>query len=302
MRLIGVGTIGVLSAIGTLAPAHAAQTSTRSVATYSAAEHSDSMSCAPKSLTPSCAASSSADRQTGVMAALSAVDSGMGGTLPGAANAGSLAEIKPIVAMGNATAATFAFRVHVDRLERKATGLGRADVVLSASADCERCPVADAQYAFPDGPGDETLTVTLVRGVTGGRTANLRLATLDDAVVACDDFCAAPAGTAKTASHARLTRIDVTLWGVGQPSAPDIEQPAAGGPVPSSTTVAGRAEPGMPIQIRDGGHVLAQIETDAAGRWSTQVALSAGSHALSAVADGPMGTATSATRTLTVRP
>ena len=305
---VALATIGLVGA-------RAGVTTTLVHAPYGSADHSAYMSCARGQVMPTCTGSSAADATRGSMSVSAAVDSGAGGTVPATVEAMALSQMSPSVAMGDATAATFTFHVHVTRVGVAADKAGRSDMVLWASALCDQCPVPYDQYAFPSGPGDQTMSVTLVRGTTGGRVASLNVGEYADARVTCDDFCVAPSGTARAAGEAILTGIEVKLWGKGAPSMPALVDPAAGSTVRPATfdrqcdtqcetftgeKITGTAEPGMPVEVLDGDRVAGAGQADDAGHWVIYVSLSPQVHTLRARASGPEGVSISPPRTVSV--
>ncbi len=309
-------SVGVaLGAVGALGAARAGTTTTLVRAPYTAADHRAYMSCSPGQVMPACAASAGANAGHGTMSVSASVDSGAGGTAPATAESMALSQVSPKVAIGNATAATFTFHIHVGRVGYSADKAGRSDMVLWASALCDQCPVPYDQYAFPETPGDQTLSITLVRGTSGGRLASLNVGEYADARVSCDDFCVAPSGTARAFGDATVTGIDVKLWGQGTPVVPAIAEPAARSTVRPATfdtqcdaecrtltgeRLTGTAEPGMPVQALDGDRVAGSAQADEHGQWVIYVSLSPGSHALRARANGPQGISISPSRSVTV--
>ncbi len=64
--------------------------------------------------------------------------------------------------------------------------------------------------------------------------------------------------------------------------------------------LTGTAEPGMPIEVRNGAGVLGRVVTDDGGQWALDVTLPNGRYAVTATALGPDGHATSAARAFSV--
>jgi hypothetical protein len=313
-RALVIGAGASLATLGAFFPALAAQTTATTAAPYAAAEHSTSMTCGARPV-PSCSASAAVDRAHGAVSLSTAVDSGAFGTIPGRADSSAVGQIEPTTDLGDATAATFTFHVHVASIGLRAAKSGSSEVIIWAGAVCDRCVVPDDDYAFPTSVGDQTLTVTLVRGSDGGRSADLVLGTYADSRVDCDGFCLAPSGTAAASTRVVLTRVDIERWGVGRPSAPTISAPSAGATVPPSTytvgcdtgcrsfvgeKVTGAAEPGMPVRVSDEHGAVGSTTTDDTGRWVVYAALPAGTHTLVATATADGGAASSAGRTFTV--
>lgn len=309
------GAVALVAVAGLMAPAGAAQVSTSAVAPYAAADHSTYMSCAPHQLAPSCAATAFADRALGVLDVSAASDSGAGGNLPGAVISQATAQVAPTIAIGRATAATFRVHLRVTKLATAAGGLGRSYVVLLAGASCAGCPEAAQPYVYLSDVGDQTLTVTLVRGGAGGGVATVSAVATASTAVGCDDFCLMPTGTARSLARVVVTGVDVKLWGLGQPTVPIFSEPAAGTTVAPETYqtacdtscqtftgehIAGAAEPGMPVEVRDGERTVTTVITDDRGRWTADLRLAPGPHAMTAVAAGPAGTARSVLRDFTV--
>ena len=294
------GIVAVLVSLATMWPAGAAQRVSHVAAPYEAAEHIMWASCARPNVAPNCGAAAAADARTGRMDASASVDSGAGGRIPGTAEAVSVGRINQLVDIGNATAATITFSVHVVRANSRWQGSTTADTSLEATAACDGCPLATGGYAHVDGPGDQTVTVVLLRGRDSAHTAAVGISTNATSTVGCDDFCLTPMGMASASAETVLTRLDVELWGLGKPTAPVITTPGPNTTMspPSGDTVqavAGTAEPGMAVQLFDGPRVIADVQADVAGRWYSPVDLPLGRHVLRARANGPEGTAMSAT-------
>ena len=316
-RLLIAGAAGAAAVVvaGGVVPARAAQADRALSAPYQMDSHNTSMTCSGRDVVPTCSGSSSSNHRNGTMTVAAAVDSGAGGTLPGQPESEAIATLSSTFDMGEATAATFTFNLHVNRYEQAERGSGRSGALVWASANCDSCADPNESFGFPDGPSDQAVTVTLVRGTAGGRTADLSVQTSAGAMVECDDFCVAPSGKASASAQVVLTSIDVKLWGVGQPDTPGIADPASQSTVHSSDyqtqcdtqcvtfsgeQVTGTAEPGMPIDLTEGGRLLTQTQADDTGEWTAYVALPAGSHTLTATANNQRGSSTSAPRTFTV--
>lgn len=311
-RTSAIGGVGAIVALCVaMAPVQAAQAGLRVGAPFKSASKETTTSCGKTTVAPSCAASATADAATGRMNASAAIDSGANGNLPGTASSTASGFVTHVVDMGHATAATFVFHVSVLRADRSTSHLGRAATLLSAAALCDDCVVPVDSYAAADRAGDAVLSVTLVRGETGGHLATVTVGTHASASDYCDDFCIVSAsGLARANVQTVLRGIDVQLVGLGRPAVPAFEAPAAGETVAQDRytvcdadcrTVDGReasgaAEPGMPVQILDGNRVVATAQADADGRWTAVVPLSTGNHALMARAVGPDGVASTARR------
>lgn len=315
-RLLAVAAGAAVLALGAGAlPVGAAQAAFRAGSPFQSATRETTMSCGHAAVAPTCTSSASADARTGRMDVSAAIDSGAGGNLPGVASSRASAFVHHVVDLGSATAATITFHLRAVRVEHSSTHLGKPMTLVSAGATCDQCAVPPDAYGTVDRTGDIALTVTLVRGVTGGRAAALTAATHATASDYCDDFCVDARGTARAVTQVMLTAIDVQLLGVGTPSTPAFAAPAAGAIVDRThyeqcdadchgvdgSAAWGGAEPGMPVQILDGNRVVATAQADADGRWEAYVPLSAGNHTLVARAVGPQGMASTARRTVTVR-
>jgi hypothetical protein len=249
------------------------------------------------------------------MTSSAGVDSGLGGNVPGAAASEATALISSTVNMAAATAATFTVHIHVVKASATQIGSGYAHPLVSAAASCEGCPSPYEEWVYPAGAEDDTLVVTLLRPTTAARTATLQIATVARADIGCDDFCVAPAGSAKADVQAVVKSVEVKFWGMGQPSTPVIIGPAAGSTVHPTTygttcstgcqqvrgeQFSGTAEPGMPIILRDGTATISQVQTDANGDWAAYNDLAPGRHTITAVAAGPGGTSVSKALTILV--
>ena len=315
-RAVAAVVAGATVALGvTMVPARAAQAGLRVGAPYRSASKETTTSCGHATVAPSCAASATADAANGRMDASAAIDSGANGNLPGTAASTASGFVTHTVDMGRATAATFVFHVGVLRADRSTSHLGKAATLLSAGAVCDDCVVPSESYEVIDRAGDAVVSVTLVRGPSGGHLATVTLGTHATASDYCDDFCIGTArGVARANAQTVLRGIDVQLVGLGRPAVPAFEAPAAGETVAQDhymvcdaecRTVDGReasggAEPGMPVQILDGNRVVATAQADADGQWSAVMPLSTGNHVLMARAVGPDGVAATARRTVHV--
>lgn len=282
-------------------------------APYSASDHSVQRSCSDT--VQQCVASAAANARTGSLSVSALADSGLRGSVPGAAAAGASGQLSQVVNIGRATAATFTFHVRVTRVISTASDAGRADVHLWSTAACDGCPMPYEQDVFPDHPGDATLTVTLVRGTNGGSTANLNVGGYADARIGCDDFCVLPRGTGRALGDFTLTGVDVKLWGLGTPAAPLIAEPLTGAVVRPGTfqtscdpgcqsvrgeEIAGAAEPGMLVKVLDGSTLVGEGQADGTGHWAVYGSMPDGQHTLSVEASGPQGEAWSTSGPFTV--
>lgn len=302
---IAIGVVGLWLAN---APAGAVQAAGHIGSPYQHAAHTTTGTCKSPGLLPACTASSQADRHAGTMTSSAGVDSGLDGTVPGAASSEAAAAISSTVDMARATAATFTVHIHVLRATATQVGSGYAHPLVSADAACDGCPMPYEQWVYPAGAEDDTLVITLLRPPTAARTATLDVASVARASIECDDFCMAPAGAAKADVQAVVQSVDVKFWGVGQPITPVISGPASGATVQPTTygttcssgcqqihgeQFSGRAEPGMPIVLRDGAAAIAQVQTDDTGHWVAYADLPRGQHRITAMATGPSGSALS---------
>ena len=311
LRRLAVAAGVAFGALGPAGAVRAGQVDSALATPYGSADHTVYESCPTGQPAPSCAASSAGVRRSGTMQVSAAYDSGLDGNLPGAGQSGALGEITSTVPLGSATDATFTVHIRVVRLAAAVRRGGGAYVSISAYAWCGQCPPADDPSALPERPGDQTLSLTLVRGSTGGPVATLDVLTFARAGVSCTlssaavpytDYClVAPGGTASARAETVLTGVTVRLWGVGRPSVPRIDRPAPGATLrpaadqtcdPQCRTVTGEqisgtAEPGMPIEVLDGRSVVADGQADATGHWRVDVDLAPAPHSLRATAVGP---------------
>jgi hypothetical protein len=299
-RLLGAASAGTaLVAMAGAWPAQAAQVATSIAAPYGTAHHDTYMSCPSPNIAPNCSASAAMDPRSGRIDVTATIDSGAGGNIPGTASSEATGQLEPVFNMGDATAATFTATFHVLRAGLTTDNLGRAYVLLGATAACDGCPLASGGWAAADRPGDQRVSVTLVRGRTGGRMATIDLGASAITSDYCDDFCLTPpSGTAKASAQVVVTGVEVRLWGVGKPATPVITAPGSGStlnrsPDGTGQQVSGTAEPGMPVQILDGSNVVADTQADDTGQWYASVDLRPGRHALAAEASGPQASTTS---------
>ena len=178
-------------------------------APYSGASHSSVATCPWPDVAPHCATAAAADAGQGMMRAAAGVDSGAGGTLPGAGESDAVSRISQVVDLGGASTATVAIHVHISGVTTSSTGLGKTYVYVSAGATCAQC--ADSQpYQFVDSPEDVVLELSIDRAGSAGSRVPLAAVLHVMASVDCDQvFCIAPTGTARAAASATLTRIEV---------------------------------------------------------------------------------------------
>jgi hypothetical protein len=309
--IIGTG-LGVATAIVLMGPALAA-----SAPNFASADHSTSMSCTAQNFPTACRAQAAADGQRAILSVATAVDSGLGGTLPAAADSTAYADVSKTADIGKASAAAFTFHVHVTHDTSSQSGQGKSWIILSAQATCDRCVNAQ-QDAYPDGIGTESITVTLPRAANGGSTARVSFTAYSDSNVSCDDVCVlAPGGMASAAATVQVTGIDVTLFGLGKPAVPAITQPTSGStlrataasqaygaavynqvcnpqcPSGGGELFVGTADPGMPVHVVEGSHVLASTQTAGDGEWAVLLQLPNGHHRITAVATGTGGSSIS---------
>jgi hypothetical protein len=156
--------------------------------------------------------------------------------------------------------------------------LQRPPAVQIDSGPSGATPSRSATFSFSSSSADALFECALD---SGSFTACSSPKTYDGLQDGAHTFAVRAVGDGGTSAPAERSWIVDTV----APAAPEIAQPTSGTVGSSSVLVAGSAEPGTLVRVRDGGTTLTQATVDGAGSWRVTVSgLADGPHSLSATA------------------
>lgn len=163
------------------------------------------------------------------------------------------------------------------------------DIVIATPAQGAALKASSVTVAGNTGPN---LTVRLFEGDTAIGTVAADAAGAFSATFVFPDgahtltaTATDAAGTSSPPSAPRTFTVDTVA-----PDAPAIISPAEGSTLMDSfAAVAGTAEPGAHIRLREGARIVASTYADTSGAWSTAAGFANGAHTLDAVATDAAG-------------